>query len=316
MANPNSKFSFDRRQLILTLLVILAIYVLLPQLSVFRDSWHLLDQVKEGWALAAIGLTLATYLFAAATYCFLALLRLRYREVIVVQFAAMLVNRLLPAGVGALGANYAYLRHKRHDPTQAGAVIAVNNLLGIIGHALIVLIALLLASDYSRHLAASSASKAKTTIWIVTGIVLVALLIGLVFIRKHLKKTLASIATQISAYKERPWRLCGALLSSMALTLCNILCLYSCMLALGIHLPFIVIVLIFSFGISTGAVTPTPGGLGGFEAGLTAGFVAYHVRDASALAIALLFRFISYWLMLVVGIAAFTLSQRKHLFSH
>jgi len=87
------------------------------------------------------------------------------------------------------------------------------------------------------------------------------------------------------------------------------------MLALGVHLPFIVVVLIFSFGLSTGTVTPTPGGLGGFEAGLTAGFVAYHVGSASALAIALLFRLISYWLMLAIGALAFTVSERKHLFS-
>jgi uncharacterized protein (TIRG00374 family) len=227
----------------------------------------------------------------------------------------MLVNRLLPAGVGGLGANYAYLRHRHHDPTQAATVVAINNLLGIIGHTLIVVVVLLLASDYSRHLAASSAQKATTLIWIIVGSVAILVLAGLVISRKRLKQTLATIGKQVGVYSHRPWRLSGALLSSMALTLCNILCLFSCMIALGVHLPFIVIVLIFSFGVGTGTVTPTPGGLGGFEAGLTAGFVAYHVGSASALAIALLYRLVSYWLMLVVGIVAFVVSQRKHLFS-
>jgi uncharacterized membrane protein YbhN (UPF0104 family) len=314
MATPNSKISIDRRQVFLALLFILALYVLLPQLSVFRNSWHLLGNLKPAWTLMAVGLTLTTYLFAGLTYCLLASFRLRYREVVVVQFAAMLVNRLLPAGVGALGANYAYLRHKRHDSTQAATVVAVNNLLGIVGHALIVMVVLLLSSEYSRHLAAGSEHRIKSVAEVMLGVVVAAVLIGLIFSRHHLKRLLATIGSQIAVYKHRPGRLGGALTTSMLLTMCNVLCLYSCMLAVGVHLPFIVVILIFTFGLSTGTVTPTPGGLGGFEAGLTAGFVAYHIGSGSALAIALLFRLISYWLMLLVGIVAFIVSQRNHLF--
>jgi uncharacterized membrane protein YbhN (UPF0104 family) len=315
MASPNSKLSIDRRQLLLVLLIVLALYVLLPQVSIFHSSWHLLGNLKLSWALTAVALTLATYLFAALTYCLLALQRLRYREVIVVQFAAMLVNRLLPAGVGALGANYAYLRHKHHDQTQSATVVAINNLLGIVGHGLIVVVVLALASGYSRHLAASSLSKAQTTIWIMVTIVCIVIAAAFIYNRKRLTQTFKTIGQQIGVYRRRPWRLSGSLCSSIALTLCNMLCLYSCMLALGVHLPLIIVVLIFSFGISTGTVTPTPGGLGGFEAGLTAGFVAYHVGSGSALAIALLFRLVSYWLMLIVGAVAFVVSQQKHLFS-
>lgn len=315
MASPSSKISINRRQVVIALLFILALYVLLPQLSSFRDSWHLLGHLKLAGVLLAVGFTLITYLFAAVTYYLLALKRLAYREVALVQFAAMMVNRLLPAGVGALGANYAYLRHRRHDTTEAASVIAVNDLLGLIGHGLIVAIVLLLASDYSRHLAASSEHKAKTVVLLVVAVILVIGLVGLVLRRKHLKQTLLTIGKQIAVYKRRPGRFGGALPSSMCLTLCNVLCLYSCMFALGVHLPFIVIVLIFSFGLGTGTVTPTPGGLGGFEAGLTGGFVAYHVGSARALAIALLFRLVSYWLMLLVGIVAFIVAQRQHLFA-
>ncbi|MFI5271393.1 MAG: flippase-like domain-containing protein, partial [Candidatus Saccharimonadales bacterium] len=71
---------------------------------------------------------------------------------------------------------------------------------------------------------------------------------------------------------------------------------------------------IFTLGISTGTITPTPGGLGGFEAGLFAGFVAFHVPVAPALAIALLYRLISYWLALGIGLLAFIEVQRNHLF--
>lgn len=314
MAHPKTKVSIDRRQVLLVLLFILALYVVLPQLSTFKDSWRLLRHLNSSWTLIAVGLTLTTYLFAALTYCLLSLKRLRYLEVVLVQFAATAVNRLLPAGIGALGANYAYLRHRRHNATQAATVVAVNNLLGIIGHALIVVVVLLLSSAYSRHLAAGSEHKIKITLEVLGVLIVIGLIAGTIFSSKHLKRTLKTVSSQIAVYRRRPDRLGGALLSSMGLTLCNVLCLYSCMVALGIHLPFIVIVLIFTFGLSTGTVTPTPGGLGGFEAGLVAGFVAYHVGSAAALAIALLFRLISYWLALVLGIFAFIVSQRQHLF--
>lgn len=315
MTGQTSKLSINRRQVILAIFLVIALYILLPQLSVFRHSWQLLGSLNFTWFIVAVVLTLSTYLFAALTYCLLALQPLHYGEVVIVQFAAMLVNRLLPAGVGGLGANYAYLRHKNHTPAQSATVVASNNLLGIVGHLIIIVVVLAVTSDYSRHMAYSSIYKAKTTLWLIAIIIVTAVVLGLIFVRKRLKQGLATIGKQLGVYKHQPWKLSGAVLSSMMLTLCNIACLYICMLAVGVHLPFIIIVLIFSFGISTGTVTPTPGGLGGFEAGLTAGFVAYHVGSASALAIALLFRLVSYWLMLIIGAIAFTLSQRQHLFS-
>jgi uncharacterized membrane protein YbhN (UPF0104 family) len=314
MAKPKTNISIDRRQLIIVLLFVLALYVLLPQLSTFRDSWQLLRHLNTGWVAGAVALVLLTYLFAALTYVLLAFRRLRYHEVVGIQFAATAINRLLPAGIGALGANYAYLRHRRHTATEAATVVAVNNLLGIIGHATIVLVTLALASKYSRHLAAGSEHKIKIALEIIIGIGIIGLVVGLGFRRTRFRRTLTRVISQIGQYKQRPGRLGGALLSSMALTLGNVLCLYSCMLALGVHLPLIVVVLIFTFGLSTGAVTPTPGGLGGFEAGLVAGFVAYNVSGASGLAIALLFRLVSYWLMLLVGTVALIVAQQKHLF--
>ena len=58
-------------------------------------------------------------------------------------------------------------------------------------------------------------------------------------------------------------------------------------------------------------MTPTPGGLGGVEAGLVAGLVAYRVASADALAAVLVYRLVSYWLMLAIGAAAFVIAERR-----
>ncbi|MFI5270862.1 MAG: YbhN family protein, partial [Candidatus Saccharimonadales bacterium] len=279
----------DKRQIFIVIFLVLTLYVFVPQLGSFDKSWVILHHVKSGWAFTAISFTFLTYLFAALTYYVLSVRRIRYLQLVLVQFAAMLVNRLLPAGVGALGANYAFLRNKKHRPTEAATVIAVNNLLGIAGHLILLLIVLILSPEYSRKLAFQSQHHLTLDVGVAFVAIAVLVLVGLIFARQRISKNIAVFRSQMKLYKAHPLRILTALLSSICLTLCNVICLYASMHAVGIQLPFIIVLLIFTLGISTGTITPTPGGLGGFEAGLFAGFVAFHVPVAPALAIALLY---------------------------
>ena len=316
MNKSKQKLKIDKRQVIYVVFILLALYVFIPQISSFHKSWGILQHLSIGWTIAAFVFTLSTYFFAALTYTFLSLKKLKYRQVVLVQYAAMLVNRLLPAGVGALGANYAYLRNRKHNPTQAATVVAVNNLFGIVGHFLLILLVLLFSSSYSRHIAVRSEHDLTIGVWLFFVFLACLITFGLLFARDRLKKNIVTFKNQILLYRAHPLRLLGALSSSMALTLSNIICLYSAMHAVGASLPFVVVLLIFTLGISTGTVTPTPGGLGGFEAGLFSGFVAFHTDGASALAIALLYRLISYWFAIIIGIFAFIYVQRKHMFDY
>lgn len=292
------------------LLLVLVVYVVVPQLGSFRSSWHVLSHVTPFWVVLAIAFTAFTFAAAAATYRLLALRPLRYGQLLLVQLAAMFMNRLLPAGIGAVGINYAYLRRARHSVTQSATVVALNNLLGVVGHGLLVLLVLV---SFSGQLALLPRQRllARVLFAVATGVVLivVAVLVG----RTGFRRRLLDIRRQILSYRTRPGHVLAALLTSMALTLCNIFCLGACALALGVHVPFVALVLVFTFGVGAGAATPTPGGLGGFEAGLLAGFVTYHVPTATALAVALLYRLISYWLPLAAGAVAFAVSQRRQL---
>jgi uncharacterized protein (TIRG00374 family) len=62
--------------------------------------------------------------------------------------------------------------------------------------------------------------------------------------------------------------------------------------------------IVFTLGVAVGTATPTPGGIGGAEAALTAGFLAQDVSAPLALAAALLYRFTSFWVGLAVGAGA------------
>jgi uncharacterized membrane protein YbhN (UPF0104 family) len=312
-ASLRHQISANRRYLLLIVLLVITLYVIVPQLGGFRASWRLLRHPVLGWALAAIGATALTYAAAALTYTYLAFHKLVYTQTLTVQLTAMFINRLLPAGIGALGTSFAYLRRERHSPAQAATTVTVNNLLGIIGHLLIVSITLVVTPSKVRIWPTESYPDLHRMLagFLVIGALIVV--VAIITWQRRLKRLAADALKQLASYRFRPLRLGAALMSSMLLTLCNVLCLGCCALALGVHLPFIVILLIFSFGAGTGTVTPTPGGLGGFEAGLTAGFIAYHVAGPAALATALLYRLVSYWLPLLVGAPAFIVAQRQRL---
>ena len=304
----------NKKQILLVLLMVIGLYVIVPQIGDFKSSLHLLLKPQPQWVVVAVALTATTYFAGALTYLLLAFKKLRYQQVVLVQLAAMFINRLLPGGIGALGANYAYLRHAKHSPTQAGSAVAINNLLGVVGHVVLVVGTMLLYSGQTNFV--SGSNKFINLFLVFSGILaLVFVLVYLVFGRKKFVRALKDIRKQLLSYKKRPLRLPLALLSSMSLTAFNVLCLSACAMAMGVHVSFAVVLLIFSFGVGAGTATPTPGGLGGFEAGLVAGFVAYGVATPVALAVALLYRIISYWLPLLVGGVAFIICQQRQLFS-
>lgn len=299
-----------RQRLLILAGAIIIFYVIVPQLGNFHRSLAFINDAQPSLlALSLIGSALS-YVAAAGTYCLLALRPLKYLRTLVIQLAGMFVNRLLPAGIGGIGVNYLYLRKSRHSPTQAASVVAANNSLGIIGHVLLLAAFLLSLHNDLPGLQLRHINNMK----LIAVIALLAGLLWVIFYKRYgqqLVRNIRAFLVQLLAYRHRPRRLTAALLCSMGLTLSNVLSLWFCVLAMHISLPFIAVLIVFSFGIALGTATPTPGGLGGVEAGLVAGLVIYHVDSAPALAAVLVYRLISYWLPLAVGAIAFIISQQR-----
>ena len=314
MTDDSRKFKVSKGYLITAALFAVALFVLVPQLNQFSDSWHFLKSPDPIWALAAIALTLLSYFAAAATYCFLAFNKLPYAQTVLVQFAVMFINRILPSGVGALGANFAYLRRQKHNSGQAASIVAVNNFLGFAGHSILFVLALAVLQGGNNQLMHPDLPGGQSLL-VVGAVLVMGMILLFILARSKLAKFMSDIKQQLLSYREQPQRLVLALLSSMALTAANAACLYASAAALGVHPSAAVTLIVLSLGVGAGIALPTPGGIGGFEAGLTAALVAYDVNASLALAIALLYRLISYWLMLAVGAVALVLCQRKRLFA-
>jgi uncharacterized protein (TIRG00374 family) len=302
-----------RARVALLVIALLFMYLLLPRLHEFSASWSTLKDANFGLLVAGLGLTLLTYVAAGGTYTFLAS-KVSLRPTVTVQIASAFTNRLLPAGIGGLTINVQYLRRVKHTLAEALSIAGTNNTLGMAGHALL-LIAVVIWSRgevFSRiHLPHLFANE-----WLIIGGVIVVIVANLVVfkrLRNYIYKLGDDILANLLKYRAHPLRFFGALLCSILLTSLNVGILYFCCQAIGIHLVVWDIFAAFTVGILAGTATPTPGGLGGVEAGLMAGLVSYGAAAPGALAAALLYRLLTFWLPLLPGLAVFLAIRKRYL---
>jgi len=310
MNKAQANSSSYRNRLILLVIAGLFLYIVLPQIGAFKNSFNIARQADPLLIIIALSFSILTYVAAANTYYLLALRKLKYLRTIIAQMASMFVNRLLPAGIGSIGANYVYLRKSKHSVSQAASVVTANNFIGLVGH---ILLTSLLVVLFSAQLPEINPPVISTNIFILLGCLALLVIGTFIFAHKNRRFTtkFKEFGHQLATYRHHPLQLLSAILSSVSLTLFNMLCLYFCMLSLDVNLSFVTVMLIFTLGVVAGTATPTPGGLGGVEAGLIAGFIAAGISSPTAFAIALTYRFIHYWISLFTGAIAFGICRKR-----
>lgn len=308
-----------RRRYILggTLIVLLGIglYGLLPQLPALGRGWSLLGHAKAWYVLLAIAASLLSVACSALVYCLIAVKPLRYVDTLLVELSGLLVDRILPAGIGGLGLNVLYLRARQHTTTQAGTVAALNNTLGFVGHLLLAVVVIGGSFLTGRSVALRLPSLYQWLVILILFIALLSILTGVAYVRRWpwLARVRQQLAAMAHYYAKQPGRLLLAVVVSAGLTLGNVLGLWFAALALGLSVSFLVVFLVFTLGVAAGTATPTPGGLGGIEAALAAGLASQGIPIASAVAAALLFRLVNFWLGLPIGGAAYAVVRARRL---
>ncbi len=296
---------------------LVALYAIVPQLlglNVFKQAaW------PKHWPdmYISLGYFLVTFIISAMAIMFLAFRRIRLLKTVLVQFASVPLNMLLPAGIGNMGVNYMYLRHQHHSAMQSGMVVSANNLLGLVGNVTILLVLFLVFGF--------SAPEVKLywqyVDWIVAGLLLLIILsiVSLKLLSNHIEHVRNFKRQMIRAlvnYRGRPSAFIGAYLCAVAQALLASLSFWYCLSAYGIHVAYASVFLILALSVVVRTGVPTPGGLGGVEASLVAGILATHSANlTTALASVLAFRLATYWLPLAAGMVALVLAERIKLLS-
>lgn len=296
-------------------IVALGLYVIIPQMGAFHNSFHLLQHIAIRWLVLATGCYLLTGIVGAVLYMTLAPRRLPLGRTVTVQYASSFANRLLPAGIGTLGVGYLYLRKRHCTAAQAIALLTCNNFLGLLGHGLL-LVGVFVVMPQTFHGIHVSFHVDMMVIALLAVVVAIICVLALYVrrVRSRMAKLVASAGQQLLAYRARPLRIIVALGVSVCITLLYATCLWASGQALGADFTIAAAIIVLAVGVGLGAVVPLPGGLGGAEAGLVAGMIALGVPAASAVAVAILYRLITYWLGFVVGGAAFAYCRQRTYF--
>lgn len=296
-------------RIIVTLLLVAAgIWLLAANWHTVSAALSVARHADITWLALSFVLMVLTFCVAAATYGVLALHPLVYTQTLLVELATAFANRLLPAGLGGLGLNGIYLYRRKHTPAEATAVVSVNNLIGMLGHLLLLAGVLIFEPHVVRSLFLGSHAKLPWQL----GLVILAVLLAasaVPAVRTHLAQFGLNIAKSVRKENARSLFLAVAL--AMSLTAMYTLVLLSAARSIGVDLSVLQTFIVFSVGMLVGTATPTPGGLVGVEAGLYASFVAYGVSNADAAAAVLLFRLITYWLPILPGAGALVLARDR-----
>ena len=144
--------SKDQKTLLFRILyLLLFIFLIVALFSLFKDFRKSIDLIRNSnkYFIYIILLFNFTNLSVAAySYIKLSFFPLGVIKSTIVQVAANTMNRILPAGLGALGTLYDFLVRSKNTKTQALALVAINNILGLIA-GVVTLLSLVVIGNFS-----------------------------------------------------------------------------------------------------------------------------------------------------------------------
>ncbi len=311
MMTKKTTNNFYRKFLPLGLVILLAVYLVLPQLSYFKSSYQTIMNADLSYIILAVIFFLGSYLASAISLCQITYFKLRYWPTLLVQVASGFTNKVVPAGVGAIATNAVYLIRQSKSGTKAGYVAGLNNLVGFVAH-LLILIVLLIVNQQSLEDIFVFQRPHVGRLWILAGSIL---LLSAVFFWRYLSRLSARVyRDSVSMLKQsfqRPINMLFGLLAATIVTALYCLTLFATMLALNVHLSLLQTFLAFTVSMVALTITPTPGGVGGVEISLVAALISFGVEAGPALSVALVYRLITYWLPIPPGIFALELAIKR-----
>jgi uncharacterized membrane protein YbhN (UPF0104 family) len=172
-------------------------------------------------------------------------------------------------------------------------------------------------------LATIAGSSAKENIqppqwawYVLAGLVVVALAVAAIpatrrVLRARVSPMIGQVLPRLLEVAQHPRKLALGIGGALLLSATYIGCLAACVAAFGRTVPIASIGVVYLTGSAIGSILPTPGGLGGVEAALTAGLTAAGVPGAAAVSAVLLFRLLTFWLPVPFGWAALKYLERQ-----
>ena len=301
-----------RLRTLLTLVAsVAAAYLLAGELG--RES---LSQVLRAanwyWGVAALALSAATYAAAAVSLSGFVAERLSFFRTMLAQLAGSFVTLVTPAAVGGAALNIRYLQRRKIPAPVAAASVGVAQVVAFVLHILLIIIlAAIAGTSAGEHI-----QPPGWTWFVLAGLGVAAVTVFAIpaarrVLRARVQPMLGQVLPRLLEVAQDPVSLARGIGGALLLSLCYIGCLAACVAAFGRSVPIASIGVVYLTGSAIGSILPTPGGLGGVEAALTAGLTAAGLPGAVAVSAVLLFRLLTFWLPVPFGWAALSYLERE-----
>ena len=288
-----------------------AVYLLAGELA--RASLgSTLREANWQWGIVALALSASTYVGATISLSGFVAVRLSFFRTLLVQVAGSFITLVTPAAVGGAALNIRYLQRRKVPAAVAAASVGVAQVVAFVLHiVLIVIFAAIAGSSAKEHI-----QPPRWAWFVLAGLVVLALAVlavpaGRRALRARVSPTLGQVLPRLLDVAQQPVKLAQGIGGALLLSLSYILCLAACVAAFGRSVPIASIAVVYLTGSAIGSILPTPGGLGGVEAALTAGLTAAGLPGAVAVSAVLLFRLLTFWLPVPFGWAAMTYLERE-----
>ena len=293
------------RTLVMIVVGSIAGYVLLSQLAQV-DLATLITSANGWWVLAALVLSLITYVGAAWSLSGFVPERLRLHRTILAQLAGDFATLVSPPTLGAVAINMRFLQRAGLHPALAAASVGVSQVMAFVFHILL-LFAFGIAAGTQHDFTFDPPRLVVIAIAAVAVIALSLLAVPTIrrLITDRVRPTLREVVPRLVTLAQRPYKLLEGIGGILILNLAYIGVLIACVHAFGGELSIAVIAVVYLAGATIGQAAPTPGGLGAVEAALSAGLTAAGLDGGVAVSAVLLYRLVTFWLPTLPGYWSF-----------
>jgi len=288
----------------------IAVYVLLTQLARVNLG-DVLARAQWGWALGVLGFTVLSIAGASLVITGAVTARLSFVRTYLTQLAVAFSGLVAPSAIGNIALNLRYLQRAGVNPAVAGGSVGLAQLAQFSSYFVLLLLSSVLAGTGQR------ASFTPPLAAVIGMIVVVALLLaglavpaGRRLIIGRFLPVIRRVVPRVVAIFQDPRKVVTLFSGALLLDLSFVAALTCATRAFGATPSIAAVAVVYFAGAIIGSAVPTPGGLGGVEAALSAGLVAVGLDVSVAVSSVLLFRLCTYWLPIPFGWASLTYLQR------
>ncbi len=289
------------------------IYIIAPQFGSFKYAFGSIHLTHLLWLIPLGIASLLTYVFTGFIYVSLAQVPLNIFPASMVQLAASFMSKILPGGIGGTSLNAKYLTRAGMDPADATAVIAAQGVIGFIMFSIPLALFLFLSGQGLSKLIHIKFRLAYFVMFAIVMLIVTIVLATISSVRKWLFEKLLRFISSIRDVSTPSRELVLAALSSFAVTLSYIACLYASFRVLGVQLGITSAIFIYATAVIAKSAVPTPGGLGPLEAAMIATMVALGAGREAAFSTVIVYRLATFWLPIPFSLLAYKYITKKQL---